>query len=318
MGLVQSVCGAVGAEALGHCQIHEHIFVRWTPMAVQNPALKLDCFEASLRELKSYRASGGTSLVDAQPVAAGRDVSALERLSRESGVLIVGSTGYHLLGFYPQDCWIHALDGEELYALYRSEVEKGMLPWTEDGAQRPPRAGGIRAGMMKAAIPSEGPVGRYRVLLRAAARAAADTGTPLMLHTESGRHAGEALKLCFDAGLRPEKTVVCHVDRQAADFTPHDRIASSGVYLDYDTVGRFRYHSDEAEIALLRHMVEQGYGGRLLLSRDTTAARLKAYGGTIGLTYLLHEFLPLLRRSGFSEEETACFNRGNCQRLFSG
>ena len=36
------------------------------------PHWKLDCFEASLRELKSYRASGGTSLVDAQPVAAGR------------------------------------------------------------------------------------------------------------------------------------------------------------------------------------------------------------------------------------------------------
>lgn len=318
MGQVQSVCGRLEADALGHCQIHEHIFVRWTPMAEKNPALRMDDYGASLQELRDYKACGGTALVDAQPVAAGRDALALERLSRESGVAVVASTGYHLLGFYPAGCWIHALGEQALYRLYRAELTDGMLPWTEDAVRRPPGSTGVRAGMVKAAIPAEGPEGRYQVLLRAAARAAAETGMPLMLHTEGGRCAAAALELCFSLGVRPEKLVVCHVDRQAADFAPHHRIAETGVYLDYDTVGRFKYHSDDQEAALLRHMVEAGHAKQLLLALDTTAARMTAYGGEIGLAYLLRTFLPMLRREGFSEEEISRFNSSNCRQLFFG
>lgn len=318
MGEVHTVCGCVGAQTLGHCQIHEHIFVRWTPMAERNPSLRFDEYPRSLRELKDYRAHGGNSLVDAQPVAAGRDALALETLSRESGVAVIASTGYHLLGFYPEDCWIHALGEEELYALYRSELEEGMLPWSADASARPQTPTSVRAGMVKAAIPAEGPVGRYTLLLRAAARAAADTDTPLMIHTERGEHALEALALCFHAGVRPEKLVVCHVDRQAADWTPHDAIADTGVYLDYDTVGRFKYHSDAEEVELLRHMVARGHGERLLLSLDTTAARLGAYGGEISLSYLFETFCPGLKEAGFGEETIRRFNGENCRRLFAG
>lgn len=318
MTQVQSVCGTVSPDALGHCQIHEHIFLRPNPMAERNPALCFDSFERSLAELRTYRAAGGTSLADAQPVAAGRDGATLERLSRESGVAVIASTGYHLLGFYPENCWVHGLDGEGLYALYRSELEEGLLPWEPDPARRPEGILSVRAGLVKAAIPAQGPVGRYEVLLRAAARAAADTGVPLMLHTEKGQHVREALAVCFAAGMRPEKIVVCHVDRQAADWAPHDAAAAEGVYLDYDTVGRFKYHSDEEEIALLGHVLEAGYGDRVLLALDTTAQRLAAYGGELGLDYLLNHFLPRLRREGLPEEAVDGFCRANCRRLFAG
>ena len=318
MTKLQGVCGPIAPAELGHCQIHEHIFVRPTPLSGRNPALCIDSFPRSLEELRRYKLAGGAALVDAQPVAAGRDAGMLERLSRESGVSIVASTGYHLLGFYPPESWVHALDGDALYRLYREELETGMLPCGPDPSLRPAAPSSIRAGMVKAAIPAEGPEGRYAVLLGAAARAAADTGVPLMLHTEYGSQAEAALRLCFDAGVRPEKLVVCHADRQAADWSPHDAIAKTGVYLDYDTVGRFKYHSDEEEIALLRHMAEAGCGDQILLSLDTTAARLTAYGGALGLDYLLNSFLPRLRREGAPEEAVDGFCRANCRRLFAG
>lgn len=313
-----TVLGPIPAETLGHSQIHEHIFVRHTPMADKNPALQLDDFDRSLAELKDYRAGGGAFLADAQPVAAGRDALALERLSRESGVAVAASTGYHLLGFYRPDCWVHALDEEGLYRLYRSELEEGMLPWSGDDARRPETPTAVRAGLVKAAIPAEGAVGRYETLLRAAARAAADCGVPLMMHTEKGAHAPEAVRLCFKMGVPPEKMVVCHVDRQAADFAPHDAVAALGVYLDYDTIGRFKYHSDEEEVALIRHMADRGWGDRLLLALDTTAQRLAAYGGEIGLRYLLDTFYPRLAEAGFSAGELSLFSTGNCRRLFAG
>lgn len=153
--------------------------------------------------------------------------------------------------------------------------------------------------MVKAALPAEGAVGRYEILLRAAARAAAKNGVPLMMHTESGKNAVQAVELCIRAGMVPEKIVVCHVDRQAKDFTPHEAVARLGVYLDYDTVGRFKYHSDAEEVTLLQHMML--WSNRILLALDTTAARLDAYDGEIGLTYILNSFpccvIPVSRKN---------------------
>ena len=315
---VQTVSGPIAPDALGHSQIHEHIFVHRTPMAEKNPALRLDDPARSLEELRAYRAAGGGFLADAQPVAAGRDAECLGALSRESGVAVAASTGYHLLGFYPADCWVHSLDEEGLYDLYCGELLEGMLPWRPEPDRRPAQPTAFRAGLVKAAIPAEGAEGRYAVLLRAAARAAGRCGVPLMLHTERGENTLPALELCFRAGLTPERLIVCHVDRQAADFGPHDAIAATGVYLDYDTIGRFKYHSDEEEVALLRHMCERGYTQRLLLSLDTTAQRMAAYGGEISLCYLLERFLPRLEAAGFPPGTLADFTVLNCRRLFAG
>ena len=139
-----------------------------------------------------------------------------------------------------------------------------------------------------------------------------------MLHTEAGAQAPEAVKLCFQMGLSPGQIIVCHADRQASDFTPHEEIARLGVYLDYDTIGRFKYHSDEAEIALIRHMVDKGWGDQLMLALDTTAQRLTSYGGEIGLCYLLDVFFPKLLVAGFCKEEIDAFSVKNCRRLFEG
>lgn len=148
---VQTVSGPIAPDALGHSQIHEHIFVHRTPMAEKNPALRLDDPARSLKELRAYRAAGGGFLADAQPVAAGRDAERLGALSRESSVAVAASTGYHLLGFYPADCWVHSLDEEGLYDLYCGELLEGMLPWRPEPDRRPAQPTAFRAGLVKAA-----------------------------------------------------------------------------------------------------------------------------------------------------------------------
>ena len=55
---VQTVSGPIAPDALGHSQIHEHIFVHRTPMAEKNPALRLDDPARSLEELRASRAAG--------------------------------------------------------------------------------------------------------------------------------------------------------------------------------------------------------------------------------------------------------------------
>lgn len=312
--MVQTVCGKVRPQELGHFQIHEHIWVHHTPLAEKNPALRIDDYEKSLAELKNYRLAGGGGFADAQPVAAGRNAEMLKKLSEESCVHIVASTGYHLNGFYPENCWIHSLGEEELFELYSSELEVGMLAWKEDPTVKPERTG-IKAGLVKAAIPADGPVGRYAVLLRAAARAAAGSHVPLMIHTEKGLHVMEALDICYDAGLKPENIIICHVDRQASDYAPFDQIAAQGVWLDFDTVGRFKYHSDAEEVTLLQHLMP--YADKIMLALDTTAARLHAYNGEIGLDYIFTDFVPQLRVAGFSEEIIRGYTTVNCWNAFA-
>ena len=310
MRTVQTVNGPVPLSLLGHCQMHEHLFVLDTPAAKINPALRIDDAEKSALEARDFFDAGGRSLLDAQPGGAGRDAAALARISQESGVHIITVTGYHRPMFYPPDSFLFEQDEDALYERFLMELSVGVV---DDGVELP-----IRAGAVKAALGPEGPVGRDGMLLRAAARAASEGNVPLILHTESGAGAVEALKLSERAGLDPRWVLVCHVDRQAVNFRPHEEIAKTGASLEYDTIGRFRYHDDEEEVRLILHMLELGHRDRLLLSLDTTASRLHRYGGEIGLNYLINTFLPLLQARGVSPSDIEAITHLNPVSAFAG
>lgn len=309
---IQTVCGEIYPKQLGHCQMHEHIFVRYTPAADANSALCFDDEAKSIKELQDYYRSGGTTMIDAQPWSAGRDIQALARLSRVSGVQIVASTGYHLLAFYSPDHWIHFADQHQLTDLFIRELTSGAE--CQDFRMIDPD---LKAGIVKAAIPAEGPAGRYEILLRSAAQAAAFTGVPLLMHTEKGKNAIPAIRICVEEGLQTGHIVICHADRQAEDFSVHEEIAATGVFLDYDTIHRLAYHDDQQECRLISHMIEAGYCSKILLSLDTTAKRLRSYGGEIGLDYLLTTFLDQLLSFGISEENLHRMMRENPVRVFS-
>ena len=155
MANITTVLGPLGAEKLGYCQMHEHIFVRETPAAEINPALRADDESRSVQDLNAYRAAGGASLLDAQPLGAGRSLSALARLSRASGVNIIAVTGYHMPMFYPGDHWIFTDSVETLSERFLKELTEGVE--CEEGRVYP--------GAVKAAIGKDGSsIGREAIL----------------------------------------------------------------------------------------------------------------------------------------------------------
>ena len=308
MARIMTVTGPIDTASLGYCQPHEHIWVSDTPAARISPALRLDDEARSVSELKDYRARGGDAVIDCQPGGAGRDLFALRRISLQSGVRIVGVTGYHMPMFYREAHWYFTDSVEALRDRFLSEAGQGL---TEDGEN-------IRVfpGAVKAAIGKEGPTGRFEVCLRAAAGAAARAGIPLILHTEAGFGAVRAVSICEAEGLDPSRIAVCHADRQAEDYAIHEAIARTGAYLEYDTVARYKYHDDESEVRLIRHMLSLGFEDRLLISLDTTAARLRSYGGSPGMAYILSEFIPMLSDAGVAQAEIETITRLNPRRLF--
>jgi phosphotriesterase-related protein len=84
-----------------------------------------------------------------------------------------------------------------------------------------------------------------------------------------------------------------------------------GVFLEYDTIARYKYHSDEDELMLIGEMVKQDFGEQVLLGLDTTRERMKAYGGSIGLDYIAARFLPMLAGAGIGENHAEDFMVNN-------
>ena len=67
-------------------------------------------------------------------------------------------------------------------------------------------------------------------------------------------------------------------------------------------------------INIIKMMIQAGYEDQLLLSLDTTRARIKTYTPEgVGLTYLVKVFIPMMKDAGISEEciqKMVCRNPG--------
>jgi len=125
-----------------------------------------------------------------------------------------------------------------------------------------------------------------------------------MIHVEGGTDPRRLQRFFTERGINPQRLMFCHMDRACADMEMHFGIAEEGSYLEYDTIGRFKYHSDEVEIGIFREMIRRGFLKKLLYSLDTTRERLKSYNPEgIGLDYILKIFNRKMMDSGISAEE---------------
>jgi phosphotriesterase-related protein len=309
--MIITVLGEIAASELGFCQSHEHIYISQSPVQAGGP---IDDPEKSLAELEIYRSAGGSAIIDAQPIGAGRDASVLARLSEQSGVHIIASTGFHKLSYYPKDHWVFSASEEELTRLFTAEIEQGMF--LDGDTDFPHRQSSVRAGQIKTALDTDGLTPPYRKLFCAAARAAQSTGCPLMVHIEQGSKPLELADFLEKEGMSTARMIFCHLDRAIPDFSIHKELCRRGIYLEYDTIGRPKYHDDNHELELILELLETGYGEKLLLGLDTTRQRLRSYGGLPGLSYILEVFIPFMQKNGISKTGINRFFMENPSRIF--
>ncbi|MFR9062970.1 MAG: hypothetical protein ACLVJO_03945 [[Clostridium] scindens] len=115
-----------------------------------NPALCMDDMEKSLEETKRFHLAGGQSFIEAQPCGANRMALELRRLSEDSGVHIIASTGFHKLCFYPKEHWIRTLPPSDLEEVFVRELTEGMFVDADQGMPQTPCD--ARAGIIKTAM----------------------------------------------------------------------------------------------------------------------------------------------------------------------
>jgi phosphotriesterase-related protein len=299
-GVVRTVLGDVDPASLARVDCHEHLF-QVSPLL---PGDELDDEHASGVEALLLLRSGFEAMVDATPFGLGRDPAALARISRETGLTVVATTGRHRSAHYAGDHPIRSWDAGQLAELFVADVQDGMPASDSDLARFPGRASApaigpagepVRAGLLKGGI-DYWHIGEFeRVTLDALGTAHRTTGAPVMVHLEFCTAAHEVLDLLAGEGVASDRIVLAHADRDP-DAGLHTSLTERGAYLGYDGFARPRTRSDAELLTLTEAVVADGGGDRIVLGGDVArATRYIAYGGMPGLAYLGERYLPRLR-----------------------
>ncbi|MCT4597972.1 MAG: hypothetical protein N4A50_08885 [Vallitalea sp.] len=312
---IRTVMGDKDESTLGHCQCHEHVYLEKGYSAKVNGVLCIDDYNKSLLELSDYYGNGGRALVDAQPIGCGRSADKLMNLSKNSRVNIIASTGFHKLIFYPSNHWIHKISQNDYIDIMIREIEEGMFLNCDN--DYPSKQIGAKAGMIKVACDSQGIDNSYEKYMQAAANVAKKTGISIQCHVEKAVTGKEIVDFLLNAGVEAESIILAHMDRSTEYMKENIEVARKGVYLQYDTIGRFKYHSDEEEIKFIKDMCNRGFENNILLGLDTTRARLLSYGGEIGLSYIKTCFIKKMLINGISQQQINKFLNENPRQALS-
>jgi len=319
---VQTVQGAVDADALGRILAHEHIasvYGAWGKLAPEpNPRWEeavLDHYTPLLTRLVEEHDC--RALVEVSPSWGGygrRDLEVWAELTRRTGVNIVVTAGY-LLGYAPLPPYFHERSARELADEFIGDVTEGRL------------GTGVRAGMLKAHVGQDDDGVK---LLRAIAIAQRETGASVL--TCAGNHAF-ILDFLTGEGVPPERIVLSHADA-GHDLADLLALLRRGARVTFTLWGIRNPRlvgwpfgpaiPEDWSPSLMAAAVREGFVEQLMPSMDYSAM-----GGFEGdrvredlyevegrtYLYLFERVLPALKAAGVSDADIEVMLRDNPRRM---
>ncbi len=323
--VVNTVLGPIAPEEMGITLPHEHLcfgYPGWEGDATVAPLDPEAVVTAGTEVLEGLKQFGVGTYVDATTNDCGRQPEILREVSRRTGVHIVCSTGYYYEGEGAPVYWkFRSTLGDirgELYELFHREVTEGI------------RDTGIRAGVIKVGS-SKGEITDYeRILFETAARVQAETGVPIITHTQEGTMGAEQAHLLIDAGADPARIQIGHMSDNL-DVDAQIEVLEQGVFVAWDRMGLqgiVGCPMDEQRYDVLAELIEKGYANQLLLSHDFIISwlgrPLKLPEPLLPLlanwnpAHLFNGVIPALRERGVTEEQIRTMTEDNPRRLFGG
>lgn len=279
---------------------HEHIALDLSAVKKTDDT-KLDCIEETIQEFHDLYAKGVRNVLEVSNRGMGRDIKAIQRVSQETGIQIICSTGYYKEPFFPPE--VTELSEEELTRIMVEEIEVGI-----EGTK-------IKAGIIGEIGSS---LNRFEEtelkVFRAAGAAQKITHKPLITHTSLGTLALEQIAMFREMDIDLDKIIISHVDL-SGDVGYIEEILKTGVNVAFDTIGKTNYQPDELRVDMLKTLCEGGYSHKILLSLDITRKSNMKHQGGIGYAYLVDTFLPRLREAGISEMHIQNMTQDNIIRI---
>lgn len=247
----KTALGDVSESDLGVTLVHEHICC-FSEYAYQMAGADYldknalaDTATVYLKELKKNY--GLSTFVDCTPINIGRDVELLKRISEQSEINIICSTGFYYT------------DEPVLYNASAEQLCKYMVA----------DAYAVNAGIIKCAVENETISNFQEKLLRSSAKAHLHLGLPIVLHTNAkNQNALKALEILFSEGVKPNAVTVGHLS-DTDDLEYVKGIASYGCYIGLDRL--YENTSEEYVSKKARSILElcrAGYEDQVLLSHD--------------------------------------------------
>lgn len=301
----QTVDGPVPADEPGVVLPHEHVFtdLRGPTTAGYGQAELEDVVRVMNPLLVEAKNQGVRLLIECTSIGVGRNVGVIQRLAQESGLALVIPTGvYGRANFAPPEH--RGMTEDALTELFVRELREGI-----EGT-------GVRAGFLKTAASDTGMTALEEKFLRAAGRAAAETGAAVASHTVLGSTAKKQADI-LEAISPAIRFVWVHAQAER-NRRWHRELAARGVFIEFDALG-WTPAEDGTFITAIKELLAAGHGDRVLLSHDAGWYQPgQPNGGTQKpYTYLLDTFVPKLRSSGVDDATIRMLTEENPRRAFA-
>jgi phosphotriesterase-related protein len=312
MATINSVLGPLDTENLGFTLTHEHVFTASAGIQQTFPELFGDfdaLTEEAARTLTEARDGGVQTIVDLSTMDLGRDIRFLSAMSRRTGVNIIAATG--IWRDIPRALWFRTPD--QIAELFVRELTVGI-----EGT-------GIMAGIIKVANDAEGVTKEGEIILRAAVRAAKQTGVNISTHSYAPGRVGEQQVAIFeDEGFDLNRVYIGH-SNDTTDVDYLLGLVKKGVWLGLD-----RYQTSapigpdaEGRTQTLAALIKAGVGDRLMVSHDWSVLGVsRTSDPTMSRTYNEDGWLfskrrvyPRLLELGCTQEQVDVLNNDNPRRF---
>ncbi len=279
--------GAYERHELGLILPHEHVFVdlRTPDQPGYGEADPADVVRLMAPQIEAIKSQGVTALVECSTGGVALRVDIDLAVSQATGLPIVVPTGNYREPWIPD--WVAQASEDAL--------ERWMVKELTEGVGET----GVVAAWIKISAGDEGVTPMEEKILRAAARASAQTGAIIGSHTIKGRVVLDQLDTIEAEGGSASRFISIHTQEEK-DFGLHRAVFERGAWLEFDHIGRV---PDAEVVPLVTRALEAGQGERLLLSHDRGwYDPAKPGGGTpMPYTHLVDSFLPALRTAGVDE-----------------
>lgn len=314
--MVNLVTGAVRVDQLGFVLMHEHILMRDHNVLVNYPHLfdRKALLAEAVKKLSGLKERGVGTVVDLTTVDLGRDIRFMDEAARTSGMQVMAATGI----WWQPPAYFALRDIETIVDCLRIDIQDGIA------------GTGIRAGIIKLAVHTDGVTPPIEMALRAGCRAHRMTGIPIATHTDAHHHRGDdQQKVFLEESVDLSRTVIGH-SGDTTDIAYLKRLMEKGSYIGMDRFGLDYAGPDklatfEERVATVAQLCREGYADRMVLSHDASCCWDIVPPGSYVLTenpdwdvfFVSDRVLPALREAGVSKEHIDLLTTGNPRRLFS-
>ena len=315
MATINSVLGPLDTADLGFTLTHEHMMTASAGILQTYPELYGDfdkLTEQVALTLTEARDGGVRTIIDLSTMDLGRNVRLLADLSRRTGVNIIAATG--IWRDIPRTLWSRTPD--QIAPLFVREIEQGI-----EGT-------GIKAGIIKVANDAEGVTPEGEIILRAAARAAKQTGVRISTHSYAPNRVGEQQVAIFeDEGFDLNRVYIGH-SNDSTDLGYLQGLLARGAWLGLD-----RHQTStpvgpnwEGRAETAAALIKAGHGDRLMVSHDwsvlgvsrTSDRMLSRTYNPDGWLFAKRKLFPRLLELGVSQAQIDLLNNDNPRRFLGG